>query len=322
MPNDAFDRIRTACREVATAARFVRIDEAALTRFAGALDASALRRPAYDTEAHFLGRPDETVAYVVTLDAVNFGSGYFPHLTKRPGRSGYFTIAMALTDRFRESGPLGAAELASITPRACADLFGQSPGDAARAELMSLFARAWNDLGRDLLERFHGSFARLVEAAEGSAARLLGILDAQPFFHDVALYDGREVPFYKRAQILASDLDLALGGEGCGRFGDLDRLTIFADNLVPHVLRVDGVLRFDARLGARIESEELLQPGSREEVEIRACAIDAVERLVERLIARGTRTSARALDVSLWTRGQAPRYKEAAHRHRTRCVYY
>ncbi len=38
--------------------------------------------------------------------------------------------------------------------------------------------------------------------------------------------------FYKRAQIVASDLALA----GVARFADLDRLTIFADNLVPHVL--------------------------------------------------------------------------------------
>ena len=39
--------------------------------------------------------------------------------------------------------------------------------------------------------------------------------------------------FYKRAQIVASDLALA----GVAEFDDLDRLTIFADNLVPHVLR-------------------------------------------------------------------------------------
>ena len=58
-----------------------------------------------------------------------------------------------------------------------------------------------------------------------------------PFFDDVG--------FWKRAQIVPNDLALA----GVASFSDLDRLTIFADNLVPHVLRVDGVLRYDA--GAR-----------------------------------------------------------------------
>ena len=50
--------------------------------------------------------------------------------------------------------------------------------------------------------------------------------------------------FYKRAQIVPADLALA----GVAEFDDLDRLTIFADNLVPHVLRVDGVLAYDAEL--------------------------------------------------------------------------
>ncbi|MDD4903786.1 MAG: queuosine salvage family protein [Candidatus Bipolaricaulis sp.] len=320
--SNVFDRIRAGCRAVAEVSRSVWIDEEALVRCAESQSALLVAPPRYDEEAHFLGRPDDTVAYVVTLDAVNFGSGYFPHLAKRPGHSGYFTVAMALADRFRRRGPLTAGDLTRITAGECAELFGQSLRDAAVRELMGLFAHAWNDLGRDLTERFHGSFLQLVEAAGGSAEHLVEIVDAQPFFRDVATYNGRDVPFYKRAQILASDLALALRGEPWGRFRDLDRLTIFADNLVPHVLRIDGVLGFDSSLVARIEREELLDAGSREEVEIRACAVHAVERLVEELRARGRAVTARDLDLCLWTRGQAPRYKAHAHRHRTRCVFY
>ncbi len=62
--------------------------------------------------------------------------------------------------------------------------------------------------------------------------------------------------FYKRAQILPADLALA----GVAEFDDLDELTIFADNLVPHVLRVDGVLAYDDELAAQIDAGELLPP--------------------------------------------------------------
>ena len=55
-----------------------------------------------------------------------------------------------------------------------------------------------------------------------------------------------DVPFYKRAQLTAADLSLAFDGKGLGSFEDLDQLTIFADNLVPHVLRVDKVLLYEA----------------------------------------------------------------------------
>jgi putative queuosine salvage protein len=98
-------------------------------------------------------------------------------------------------------------------------------------------------------------------------------------------------------------------------FSDLDRLTIFADNLVPHVLRVDGVLRYDPALGARIDAGELLPPGE-EEREIRACAVHACE-----LLSRRLGMPARVLDAALWNRGQAWKYKSVP-RHRTRTVYY
>jgi len=139
--------------------------------------------------------------------------------------------------------------------------------------------------------------------AEGSAERLATMVAAMPFFADVG--------FFKRAQILPHDMELA----GVESFSDLDRLTIFADNLVPHVLRVDGVLRYEEGLAARIDAGELLEPG-REEREIRACAVHACE-----LISQRIGVAPRTLDGWLWNRGQAPEYK-AIPRHRTRTVFY
>jgi hypothetical protein len=124
-----------------------------------------------------------------------------------------------------------------------------------------------------------------------------------PFFDDRG--------FWKRAQIAPNDLALA----GVAEFSDLERLTIFADNLVPHVLRVDGVLRYEPALAARIDAEELLPPGP-EEREIRACAVWACELLSGRL-----GVPARSIDVALWHRGQSAEYK-AVPRHRTRTVFY
>jgi hypothetical protein len=160
-----------------------------------------------------------------------------------------------------------------------------------------------------------------VEEASSSAERLAEQLTEMPFYRDVERYDGLEVPFYKRAQIVPSDLSLAFGGEGFGRFHDLGRLTIFADNLVPHVLRCEGVLAYEPALAARIEAEETIPLGSPEEVEIRAGGVHAVELLVAAIRARGGSTCARDLDQLLWTRGQDPRVK-AHPRHRTRTVFY
>lgn len=316
-----FDEIRAACAEVAERAEFVRLDEAALEDFAAGLEPGAVRAPQYDALHHHAGDPEAVLAFNITLDAVNFGSGYFPHLIKRPGKSGYFTVALALKEHALAHGPLSPRALCALTPLRTAELFGQDLVDPVRSELMRHFTEALHQLGSYLLERFGGSFAALVEAAGGRAERLAELLAEMPYFSDVSRYEGLEVPLYKRAQITASDLALAFGGEGYGQFTDLDRLTIFADNLVPHVLRVDGPLVYTPELLARLEAGDLIPAGSKEEIEIRAVALHAVERLVALLREAGEGVSARQLDVYLWNRGQAERYK-AAPRHRTRSVFY
>jgi hypothetical protein len=315
------DDVRRAAAEVSRRARFVRIDPDRLEALAARLAEEAPPLPDYDGAHHHRGTPASTLAFNLSLDTINFGSGFFPYLRKRGTLSGYFTVATALTQRFDAKGPWSARELRSLEAGEMAALLGQDLAVPEVCELMGLFAEALRDLGDWLERRFGGRFEGAVEAAAGSAERLAESLAEMRFYRDVERYDELEVPFYKRAQIVPSDLALAFGGEGFGRFDDLDRLTIFADNLVPHVLRCEGVLIHDPALAARIEAGEPILLGSAEEIEIRACTVHAVECLVAAIRARGGRTCARELDQLLWTRGQDPRIK-AHPRHRTRTVFY
>lgn len=316
-----FAEVRAAAARVMARARSVRLDEAALAALAERLLADPPPAPSWDPVAHHVGTPASRLAFVVTLDAINFGSGWFPKLRKRAGRSGYYTVAMGLKDRFDAEGPWSAAELAQLGPADLARVTGQTLDDPEVAELMALFARSLNDLGALLDARFGGRFEALVEAAGRSGARLVEALAGMPLYRDVSRYDDFAVPFYKRAQITVADLAIAFAGEGPGRFDDLDELTCFADNLVPHVLRREGVLAYAPALAARIEAEALLAPGSPEEVEIRAAGVHAVERLVAAIRAGGGRATAHEIDMALWHRGQRPEIK-AHPRHRTRCPYY
>ncbi|MCH2169336.1 queuosine salvage family protein [Myxococcota bacterium] len=320
MSSDVFDRIRSSCGHVALAAESVEILDAGLDALVGEFMASS-REIVADPAQRPLANEAQTLAFVVTLNAINFGSGYFPDLNKRPGMSGYFTIATCLEELFQSQGGWSARELSALSPAVCARVFGQSPGSDGATELMGWFARALNDLGDFLLEGYQGRFEGPVEECRRSAAALVEILARMPLYGDVSQYGSIEVPFYKRAQLTASDLARAFEGKGFGAFDDLERLTLFADNLVPHVLRRSGVLRYSADLAGRIDREELLVAGSPPEVELRACAVHAVERLVDALARTGAQVSARDLDGWLWGRGQAPEIK-ATPRHRTRTSYY
>jgi len=295
------DDIRAACAAVAARAWHVRIHEEAIEAYAAGLPAAS--PPAPDLEP---GAPDERrAAFQLTLNAINFGSGWFPTLRKKPGMSGFRTVEAGL----RARGPWPAEELAGIRVDEVAAALGQDP----EHELMSLFETALRELGERVRDEYGGRFlalARSRETAEGLAAELAG----WPTWQDVSPYGELEVPFFKRAQIAAADL--ALAGLAPGR--DLHRLTLFADNLVPHVLRLDGVLDFDDALVARIDAGELIDHDSPEEVEIRACALHAVELLVA---AHPEPTTATAVDNHLWHRGAGARYK-ARPRHRARTTAY
>ena len=311
--------MRSACAEVASHAREVRIVAERLDAYAGALPLELDADPV-TVLPHVGGDPEILAAYVLALDAINYGSGYFPALRKRPGLSGYRTIEAALCERFESLGPLSAAELSVVDAGSVARLLGQHPASEPIAELMRLYAESWRDLGVLITLESHGSFGELVASASGSAEALVRTLLRMPLYRDVARYDALDVPFLKRAQLSVADLATALP-DGLGRFRDLDRLTLFADNLVPHVLRVDGVLEYRDDLLARIERSEQIPAGSPEEIEIRACAVHAVELLVARLRDRGSALTAAHLDDWLWSRGAAARYKSHP-RHRTRTTYY
>ncbi len=318
---DIFDRIRRSCRKVADRAERVKINRNRLSAYAASLPLDKVANPQLDPDCHYLGRKEDTVNFLVALDTINFGSGYFPHLRKRPGMSGYFTVASSLHDAYVRQGPLSARQLAEMTVEECTRMFDQDPDNFIARELMQHFAAALNDLGRYVLDRFNGSFVELVDSAASSAGRLVQLLSEMPYFKDVASYNGCEVLFFKRAQITAADLALAFEGRRWGHFEDLDQMTIFADNLVPHVLRIDGILLYEEALVAGINEGKLIPAGSAAEVEIRACAVHAVELIKNKLAESGKMVTSPELDSFLWNRGQQPEYK-AAPRHRTRCVFY
>jgi Potential Queuosine, Q, salvage protein family len=294
------DEIRAACARVAAIARHVRVVEDAVEPYARTL-------PAISPPGPDLGGADdeERAAFSLTLNAVNFGSGWFPTLRKPSGLSGFRTVEAGL----RRHGPWSADALAALGVDAVAAAFGQDRDH----ELMALFTRHLRELGERVAGESGGSFLALARSGDGSAVALAEWLAGWPGWRDVSPYDGAEVPFFKRAQIAAADLALA----GIAPADDLASLTLFADNLVPHVLRIDGVLEVDADLVRRIESEQLLEHDSPEEVELRACAVHAVELLV----AAHGRTTAAAVDNTLWNRGAQPRYK-AIPRHRARTTDY
>jgi hypothetical protein len=282
------DQVRRSCAEIARTARWVRIDPNATTPAGGVAG--------LDPVQHFLeGEPEQVARYVLILDTINFGSGWFP--TLRHGTTNDMTERLTAHVR-REGRPWSPAELRGLRAGDIARVLDEEIGHP----LMEHYAEGLRQLGGLLGDR---RALDLVADARGSAARFAATLAAaMPYFADHG--------FFKRAQITANDLVLA----GVADFSDVDELTVFADNLLPHVLRLDGVLVVDEELAARIDRGELLEPGGAMERELRACAVHACERLAGRL-----GVAPRRLDNWLWNRGLEPSYA-ARPAHLTRTMFY
>ncbi|KAF1081157.1 MAG: hypothetical protein GQF41_2425 [Candidatus Rifleibacterium amylolyticum] len=316
-----FDEIRSSCRYLAEQAEFVSIDQDFLDEYARQLPIEVALNPVMETENHFCGDAEQTLAYFITLDSINFGSGYFDSLRLDKDKTGYFTVASRLKAESIRLGGFSAAWLCNVDVAACCRIFEQNLADPLPGELMRLFAEALNQLGRLLEDQYDGSFTSFIETAGFSAASLVEQLLAMPFYRDVFEIAGRKISLLKRAQITASDLHIAFSGQGYGRFDDIAELTIFADNLVPHVLLTDGLIKYRSDLLQAISAGQPLISGSRAEVEIRACTVHAVELLRQVYAAAGVRVNSQGLDYLLWNRGQERKYRQSPT-HITRCVYY
>jgi hypothetical protein len=301
--------VRTSCRRALDNGDHVTLNKNGLEHLArGAV--SALRTRTLETVSFDEDRALRSLAG----NAINFGSGYHDVVRKEPGMSGAQTMFARLTRYLDATGPLNIDRLLLFTTEDCSQIFGQEMDGGALEQLMSRFAIALNDLGTFLAER-GGTAESLLEGCGDSAEALAENLIAMPFYADTEQHGDQTVAFYKRAQITPADL----ARERLWRFYDLDRLTAFADNLVPHVLRLDGAIDVDPDVVSSIESGAQLEPGSAAEIELRAAAVVAVDELV--VLIDSPKVWAMHVDEWLWTKGGSPKYK-AVRRPRSRSVFY
>lgn len=317
-PGDIFDRIRDGFRFVNARARHVRIREDRLTEYALSLQPRPPENTLDDTHHYISENPEHLAAYVLALEALNFGSGYEEDLIAegwpRIDNSLYFTVATALKASFATYGPWSVDVMKRFTSEDAHAVFALPRARMSQA-MAALAASSLNELGQFIGDEFDGRFMSLIDACDGQAARCVSLLGTMPGFQDVPNYHGRDIPIYKRAQHGTASLYGMFGRIGRPIFADIDRLTIFADSGLPQVLRVDGILELDPALEGRIDAGEILTAGSDEEIELRCCTAEAVERLAA---IKGMRVT--DLDYVLWHRSvEDERYKNARpHRVLTR----
>ena len=211
--------------------------------------------------------------------------------------------------------------------------------------------RRIQELGMVLQEEFDGLAANLVRRANGSAQRLIHLITSYfPGFRDESVYNGKQVFFYKRAQIVVADLWAAYGCQihkqyiadlKCSdkiesrgsnldvngqihpySFYDMHTLTMFPDYRVPQLLRQELVMIYSEELALKVDNLIELEPNSIEEIEIRAATVQAVE-MMQKYIKEVLRQDILSVEIDwfLWQEGEK-RLQEIKPHHRTLTTFY
>lgn len=174
------------------------------------------------------------------------------------------------------------------------------------------------ETGSVLNDMFDGKVQNLLEESEYDAIKLVRLVYKNfKSFQDKTKYKSKDVFFYKRAQIVAQDINLLLQKKGKA-LRNIDQLTAFADYKLPQIFRNLGLIKYSKDLADKIDNYVLIKKDSEEETEIRSATIWAVE-LIRQELEGDYLTS--DIDNAIWLISQ-DKSGEIQPYHRTYTIYY
>lgn len=120
------------------------------------------------------------------------------------------------------------------------------------------------NIGTTMIEKYRGDFSEILSQSNNVNELRSIIVNEFPFFEDVADYKGEKVFFYKRVQLLLSDIYQMLNNKESINFKNVDELTACADYKLPQILRKLGILEYSEELAKKIDSKQELNEKSEE----------------------------------------------------------
>jgi len=275
------------------------------------------------------GDPDEVIDFVMVANAIDTAFTDFETQVKFQAEYGGkrwsdSEAEFACLKRAQDEGVpiLDGEYLASITRSELNNIFR---GNIAMPMLDEKLA-VLREVGKILAERFSGRFhnfvhscsPRLYDSGNGLIERMVTEF---PRFNDISELDGHEIKFYKLAQLGIWMLYSTLHSSAKFKLDDPEKMTAFADYIVPVALRLHGITRYAAPLEETIHLHQLIPRDSRWEIEIRANCIYATALLTEeinKLRPRNRQVIIPQIDARFWTHFHATTWPH----HLTRTIMY
>ena len=166
-----------------------------------------------------------------------------------------------------------------------------------------------HEVGKVLSGKYDGKFHKFVRSCspklyDNGNGLIDRLVKEFPRFNDVSLLDGHEIKFYKLPQLGVWMLYSTLHKAGKFRLGDPQKMTAFADYIVPVALRLTGITSYSKELEHAINTYQLIPRDSRWEIELRAHCLYATALMtdeINKLRPANLQIIIPQVDARLWT---------------------
>jgi len=236
--------------------------------------------------------PEEVIRTTLLINTLNFAFTDFDQSVKyeieREGK--IFSDSEAMFTQINETIDAGinlyeGDVLSSLDVNMLRNIFSGN----IEMPMMNERVKILNEVGEKLSSNYQGDWInfvnngprKLYSNGEGLIERLI---EEFPRFDDKTVIDsGQEVHFYKLAQLAFWGIHGELSGAGHFVVEDMEKMSAFADYIVPVALEVMNIISYSENLESKIMNGIVIERDSREEVEIRAVSLYATALLTEEI---------------------------------------
>jgi hypothetical protein len=168
-----------------------------------------------------------------------------------------------------------------------------------------------------VLEKLNNNLYNSIKNINTDAELLEFIIEYFDTYKDTRIYQGVEIPYYKRAQLFVSDI-LHIKENMLGQKVDYHNLVGCADYKIPQILRQLGVIQYSKELEEQIDNKIEIRENSEYEIEIRSSMIEVIDK-----IKRQTKGEYSAISINdyFWIKSGEGKYNNKPY-HRTKTTSY
>ncbi len=313
----------TTTKSVVESSSYVRIDQYAVQEFTEKFDPRDSKWWLSVAPFDFTVATDEGMMnFLLLLDSLSFRYWSDPKWSiQYEGKSfdGAWAMVASLKRALDNGKPiLDASYCAKISLDDVKEIFAGE----AKIPLLRERWRIIRQVGTVLLRKCGGQFSRMLEDSKNDALTLLqSITDNMPSFRDISVLDGEKVFFLKKAQLLVADVHRTLRSRRLGELKNMELITACADYKIPWVLRNLGILEYSDQLAFKVDNSIPIERDTREEIEIRANTIWAVEFIKTRVNRSWPHITSMMINEYLWLLGQIHIPGDTPYHH-TNTIFY